>query len=202
MTDKKRLIAGIIRLLEKGYPDASLALDFGNPLQLLIATMLAAQCTDSRVNDVTKRLFRKYKNAEDFKRAKTNELEKDISSINFYRNKARNIRECCKVIAEEYGNNVPSVLDKLTSLPGIGRKTANIVLGNAFGQPAIAVDTHVQRVSTRLGLASAGNTDDIEKELCGVIPREKVDKDLPSFSGTWQGNLHCKESVMSGLYNL
>ena len=173
MTVKKAVAAKIIRLLEEEYPDASLALNFSNPLQLLVSTILAAQCTDKRVNDVTKELFKKYKKAEDFKRVKTNVLEKDISSISFYRNKASNIRECCKIIVEKYGNNVPSTVEELTSLPGIGRKTANIVLGNAFDQSAIAVDTHVLRVSTRIGLATSKNPDKVEKELCEVIPRGK-----------------------------
>ncbi len=134
---------------------------------------MAAQCTDKRVNDVTKELFKKYKKGEDFKRVKKNVLERDISSISFYRHKASNIRECCKVIVEKYGNNVPSTVDELTSLAGIGRETANFVLGNAFGQSAIAVDTHVLRVSIRIGLATTKNPDKVEKELCELIPRGK-----------------------------
>ena len=160
-------------LLGEKYQDASLALNYSNPLQLLVSTILAAQCTGKRVNDVTKELFKRYKKVKYFKLVKTNLLERDINSISFYRNKASNIRECCKVIVEKYGNNVPSVVDELTSLPGIGRKTANIVLGNAFGQSAIAVDTHVLRVSTRLGLAVSKNPGKVEKELCEVIPRGK-----------------------------
>ncbi len=190
MTVKKAVTAKIIRLLEEKYQDASLALNFSNPLQLLVSTILAAQCTDKRVNDVTKELFKKYKKAEDFERVKTNVLEKGISSFSFYRNKASNIRECCKVIVEKYGNNVHSAVDELTSLPGIGRKTANIVLGNAFDQSTIAVDTHVLRVSTRLGLAVSKNPDKVEKELCEVIPRGKWTRICRLFQA--HGRATCK----------
>ncbi|ODS31433.1 MAG: endonuclease III [Candidatus Scalindua rubra] len=189
MTVKKEVAAKIVRLLEKRYPEAFLALNFNNPLQLLVATILAAQCTDKRVNDVTKGLFKKYKKAEDFERVKINALEKDISSISFYRNKARNIKECCKIIVKKYGANVPSNLNELISLPGIGRKTANIILGNAFGKQAIAVDTHVQRVSTRLGLATSKNPDNVEKELCEVVPRDKWTKSCHLFQA--HGRMIC-----------
>lgn len=189
MVDKKKRATKIISLLEKKHPDASLALNFTNPLELLVATILAAQCKDKRVNDVTRTLFKKYKKAEDYKRAKISVLEKDVSSISFFRNKAKNIKNCCKVIVEKYDGNVPSEINELTSLPGIGRKTANIVLGNAFGQPAIAVDTHVQRVSVRLGLATSKNPDDIEKELCEVVPREKWIKTCHLFQA--HGRMTC-----------
>jgi endonuclease III len=189
MANKKKVAARIISLLEKKHPDASLALNFSSPLELLVATILAAQCTDKRVNDVTRTLFKKYKKAEDYKRAKINVLEKDVSSISFFRNKAGNIKNCCKVIVEKYDGNVPSEINELTSLPGIGRKTANIVLGNAFGQPAIAVDTHVQRVSIRLGLATSKNPDNIEKELCEVVPREKWTKTCHLFQA--HGRMTC-----------
>ncbi len=189
MADKKKVASKIISLLEKKHPNVSLALNFTSPLELLVATILAAQCTDKRVNEVTKTLFKKYKKAEDYKRAKINVLEKDVSSISFYRNKTRNIKNCCKVIVEKYNGSVPSDMDELTSLPGIGRKTANIVLGNAFGQPAIAVDTHVQRVSTRLGLSTSKSPDNIEKELCEVVSREKWTKICHLFQA--HGRMTC-----------
>ncbi len=189
MAVKKAVTAKIIKRLEKGYPNASLALNFNNPLQLLVSTILAAQCTDKRVNDVTKELFKKYKKAEDFERVKINALEKDISSISFYRNKARNIKECCKIIVKKYESNVPSNLSELISLPGIGQKTANIILGNAFGKQAIAVDTHVQRVSARLGLATSKNPDNVEKELCEVVPRDKWTKSCYLFQA--HGRMIC-----------
>ncbi len=204
MADKKKIAAKTITLLEKKHPDVSLALNFNSPLELLVATVLAAQCTDKRVNDVTRILFKKYKKAEDYKRAKINALEKDVSSISFFRNKATHIKNCCKIIVEKYNGNVPPEIAKLTSLPGIGRKTANIVLGNAFGQPAIAVDTHVQRVSIRLGLATSKNPDNIEKELCEVILRGKWTKTCHLFQA--HGRMTCTAKNPSCpncvLYNL
>ncbi len=189
MTIHKKVTAKIVSLLEKKHPDSSLALNFSNPLQLLVATILAAQCTDKRVNEVTKELFKKYKKVEDYERVKTNILEKDISSISFFRNKARNIKGCCKVIVEKYNEDVPANLEDLLCLPGIGRKTANIVLSNAFGQPAIAVDTHVLRVSIRLGLTTSENPDRVEKELCEVISRDKWTKTCHLFQT--HGRLTC-----------
>ena len=173
---KETITERIIRLLEKEYPDATLALAFSNPLQLLIATMLSAQCTDKRTNEVTRDLFEKYKEAEDYKHAESKVLEKDISSISFFRNKAKNIKDCCGIIVDKHNGDVPSSLEELVALPGIGRKTANLVLGNAFGQAAISVDTHVLRVSTRLGLATSNNPDIIERGLCEVIPENKWTK--------------------------
>ncbi|MFQ5963224.1 MAG: endonuclease III [Candidatus Scalinduaceae bacterium] len=176
MIIKKEAVAKIVNLLEKNYPDASLALNFSNSLELLVATILAAQCTDKRVNEITSELFRRYKKIEDYNHVKLNLFEKEISSISFFGNKAKNIKKCCKVIIEKYNGKIPSKVEELTSLPGIGRKTANIIIGNAFNQPAIAVDTHVQRVSTRLGLATSRNPDKIEKELCEVISKVKWTK--------------------------
>jgi len=180
-TVKNTIANKIVSLLEREYPNVSLELNFNNPLQLLVATVLAAQCTDKRVNEVTRILFKKYKKADDYACAKIDVLEKDVSSISFFRNKAKNIKECCKIIVRKYESSVPSDIETLTSLPGIGRKTANIILGNAFGQPAIAVDTHVQRVSNRLGLATSKNTDNIEKELCEIIPKNKWTKTCHLF---------------------
>jgi endonuclease III len=161
MADAKK----ITDLLLKKYPSPRIALDFRNPLELLVATILSAQCTDVRVNLVTPDLFRKYKTAADFAGADPSELEEIIKSTGFYRNKAKAIINCCKILRDKYGSVVPSALDELIKLPGVGRKTANVVLGGAFGKPAIAVDTHVLRVSNRLGIAHSKNPEKVEKEL-------------------------------------
>ncbi|MFH2012392.1 MAG: endonuclease III [Pseudomonadota bacterium] len=163
----------ILEILERVHLDARLALEFKTPLQLLIATILAAQCTDERVNQVTTNLFKKYQEARDYTKVSIDELEEDIHSTGFYKNKAKNIAGCCKKIVEDFNEAVPSTLSELLSLPGVGRKTANIVLANAFERPAIAVDTHVHRVSNRLGLAHSNNPDKVEMELCNIIPEEK-----------------------------
>jgi endonuclease III len=144
-------VRAILRGLAEQYPDAHCALVHGSPLQLLIATILSAQCTDVRVNLVTPALFARYKTAADFAEADAAELEKAIQSTGFFRNKARNIKACCKRLVEEFDGKVPDTLEALTPLPGIGRKTANVVLGNAYGVPGITVDTHVGRLSRRLG---------------------------------------------------
>ncbi len=160
------------RLLGK-YPDPGLALRFNTPLELLIATILSAQCTDARVNEVTAALFKTYKRAADYARVRPGTLEKAIKPTGFYRNKARMIINCCKQLDERYNGRVPRSLDALVDLPGVGRKTANMVLGNAFGMPAIAVDTHVLRVSNRLGLAATHNAVKAEQALMERIPREQ-----------------------------
>ncbi len=163
----------VLDILTKEYPDARVTLDFQTPLQLLIATILAAQCTDERVNTVTPDLFKKYRRAEDFARADQRKLEEEIRATGFYHNKARNIIACCRLLVENFGGQVPRILDDLVSLPGVGRKTANIILGNAYGQQAIAVDTHVKRVTHRLGWARSDDPVKIEFELADVIPRER-----------------------------
>jgi len=165
-------IQEVLQRLAAEHGGKRIALQFQNPLQLLIATILAAQCTDERVNAVTVRLFRKYPSADSFARANLDELEQDIRPTGFFHNKARAITGCCREIVESFGGKVPSHLEDLVRLPGVGRKTANIVLGNAFGQQAIAVDTHVFRVSHRLGLAFASNPDKVEEELAAIIPRQ------------------------------
>src|SRR5262249_30332633 len=142
----------ILHLLAQLYPDAKCALDYNNPLQLLISTILSAQCTDVRVNLVTPGLFARYSDAKAFATAEPGELETAIQSTGFFRNKARNIRECCQKLLAEHAGEVPDTLEDLVRLPGVGRKTANVVLGNAFGVPGITVDTHVGRLSRRLGL--------------------------------------------------
>ena len=165
--------AQVLDILKKEYPDARVTLNFQNPLQLLIATILAAQCTDERVNLVTKNLFKKYRTAADFARADLHTLEEEIRSTGFFHNKAKNIIRCCQDIVKKFNGEVPRRLDDLTSLAGVGRKTANIILGNAFGQQAIAVDTHVKRVTHRLGWAKSDDPDKIEFELMKVIPEER-----------------------------
>jgi endonuclease III len=166
-------VEAIVTLLDRHYPDAKCSLDFQNPVQLLVATVLSAQCTDERVNQVTPSLFRKYPSAEAFARAPLEELEADIRSTGFYRNKAKAIQTCCTAIHERFGGEVPADLDTLVGLAGIGRKTANVILGNAFHIPGIVVDTHVSRVSQRLGLTSNKDPEKIERDLMDLIPREK-----------------------------
>ena len=165
--------AQVLDILQKEYPDARVTLNFQNPLQLLIATILAAQCTDERVNLVTKNLFKKYRTVADFARADLHTLEEEIRSTGFFHNKSKNIIRCCQDIVKKFNGEVPRRLDDLTSLAGVGRKTANIILGNAFGQQAIAVDTHVKRVTHRLGWAKSDDPDKIEFELMEVIPKDR-----------------------------
>ncbi|MBP8646331.1 MAG: endonuclease III [Syntrophobacteraceae bacterium] len=165
--------ASVLQLLDRMYPEARCSLHFHNPLELLVATILSAQCTDERVNRVTPALFEKYPTARDYADAPIEELEAHIKSTGFYRNKARNIRECCKIIAERFGGEVPQDLDLLVQLPGIGRKTANVVLGNSFGIPAIVVDTHVSRVARRLGLTRHKDADKIERDLMALVPGDR-----------------------------
>lgn len=170
---KKTRPRKIIRILEREYPDAGIALRFTNPLELLVATILAAQCTDERVNMVTKSLFQKYRTARDYARADLETLEREVHSTGFYRAKARAILKMAKVLDETCGGKVPRSFEELVALPGVGRKTANVVLGNAYGQQAIAVDTHVFRVSQRLGLANSHDSEVVHDQLCDVLPRAK-----------------------------
>lgn len=164
----------ILTILEETYPDAHVTLDFKSPFQLLIATILAAQCTDERVNQVTKGLFTRYPTPKAFAEADPVELEEAIRSTGFYRNKTRSIIGCCKKMVEEFGGQVPQTMEDLITLSGVWRKTANIVLGNALGITAgIAVDTHVIRVTNRLGLAQSNKPDEIEQQLCRITPKEK-----------------------------
>jgi endonuclease-3 len=161
-----------IRRLEAAHGDAKQALDFSSPLELLVALILAAQCTDERVNQVTKPLFKKYRDAEAFARAAQETLEEEVRSTGFYRNKAKAIRTACREIVDRFGGNVPEGVEDLVSLPGVGRKTANIVIGNAFGRPAIGVDTHVKRLARRMGLSEQNDPDRIEKDLCELVPKK------------------------------
>lgn len=170
----------IIALLKNEYPEIKIALHYSNPLELLIATILSAQCTDKQVNGVTKKLFVKYRTPQDFIGISQEELEKEIYSTGFYRSKAKNIIGACKIIASEYNSNVPDTMEELIKLPGVGRKTANIVLSGAFGKiEGMAVDTHVKRLSGRLGLTAHTDPEKIEKDLLKIIP--KYDWDLFSL---------------------
>ena len=166
-------IKKILAQLEKVHPDARLALDFTSPLELLIALILAAQARDDLVNKITVDLFKTYRNAADYANAPPALLIKQIGKINFYRNKAKSIHNCCKGLVERFGGQVPDNLNDLVSLPGVGRKTANIVLGNAFGQQAIGVDTHVMRLSQRLGFTKKTDPDKIEADLTEIVPEKR-----------------------------
>jgi len=159
--------------LEKAHPDARIYLDFGSPLQLLIATILAARCTDEKVNQVTPELWKRYPTAEALAKADTGELERLLRPTGFFRQKARSVQAVCRAVVNEHGGEVPESLEELTRLPGVGRKTANIVLSQAMGKQAIAVDTHVGRVSLRIGLARSKDPDKIEQELCAIIPQRR-----------------------------
>ncbi len=176
----------IIRLLENAHADAKIALEFSNPLELLVATMLSAQCTDRKVNEVTKILFKKYRTAEDYAKADLETLQVDIRSTGFYRNKARNLKKMSQMLVEKFGSNVPKTMEELTMLPGVARKTANIVLSNAYGIiEGIAVDTHVRRLAKRLGLTRNEDPNKIEEDLMAIVPREQWARftDLLIFHG-------------------
>ena len=163
----------VIRILGETYPDASIALRFSNPLELLIATILSAQCTDAKVNEVTETLFAKYRTAEDYLRVPEDELKADIKPTGFFNQKALSIRESCRRIVEVYDGNVPDTMEELTTLRGVARKTANIVLANAFGTVVgIPVDTHVHRLSNRIGFSAQRNADKIEQDLMRLVPED------------------------------
>lgn len=170
---RKSVVPELIRLLAQYYPDAHCALNYSNAGELLIATILSAQCTDERVNIVTAKLFVKYPSIQHFARANLKELEQDIRSTGFYKNKAKNIISCAQTIVSQHGGEVPKTLEGLTALAGVGRKTANVVLGNAFGiASGVVVDTHVTRLSHRLGLTKQKTAEKIEKDLNFLIPKK------------------------------
>jgi len=182
----KERAAEIISLLEKAHPDATIALRYTNPLELLISTILSAQATDEQINKITPKLFKKYKTAKAYADANLEELQQDIRSSGFYRNKAKNIKNCCKMLVEKYGSQVPRTMEELVELPGVARKTANIVLTNAFGVvEGIAVDTHVRRLTQRLGLSDTDDPVKIEMELMRILPKENWERisDLLIFHG-------------------
>jgi endonuclease-3 len=170
--DNKQQVIEIIKIFDQIYNEAECSLEYRDPLQLLISTQLAAQCTDARVNLVTESLYKKYRNVYDFASADIGELEQDIKSTGFYHNKARNIKNCCRMIIDKFGGKVPDNMEDLLKLPGVGRKTANQVLGDAFGVPGIVVDTHAIRLSNRIGLTKNSDPEKIEYDLMEVVPRE------------------------------
>lgn len=170
---KKEKALKIVKKLQKEYPNAHIHLNYDTPLQLLLATILAAQCTDAKVNEVTPYLWKAFPTAEAIAQAEPEELHKILKPTGFFRQKTESIKNVCNTIKKKYDGQVPESLEELTSLPGVGRKTANVVLANAYDKQTIPVDTHVKRVSNRLGLACSGNPDKIEKELCRLIPKEE-----------------------------
>jgi len=173
--DRKRIekdrAKKVFALLKKNYPEAKIALDFNTPFELLVATILSAQCTDARVNIVTPDLFRKYPTLKSFAEADRRELEKDIKSTGFFRQKAKAVMNCSRAIVEKFGGEVPRTMEELLTLDGVGRKTANVLLGNAFGVPGIAVDTHVRRLAQRLGFSKTDDPTKIEFDLMGLFPK-------------------------------
>ncbi len=182
-------VGPILALLDRHYPEAHVTLDFTNPLEMLVATVLSAQCTDVRVNQVTPALFKKYPTAVDYANAPVEELEEMIRPTGFFRNKAKSIKALCQTLVADYGGEVPASLEDLVKLPGIGRKTANVVLGNAFGIPGIFVDTHLGRVSQRLGLTKQKDPVKIEFDLMPLIPQERWVKF--SHQMIWHGREIC-----------
>jgi endonuclease-3 len=182
----RQIIAG----LQRAYPDAHCELLYRNPLELLIATILSAQCTDKRVNVVTADLFKRYRTAADYANAPLGELEEAIKTTGFFRNKARNIQACCRAIVEQHHGEVPRDMEALVQLGGVGRKTANVVLGNAFGiNEGVVVDTHVARLSDRLGLSRQNSPEKIEQDLMDLVPREQWT--LFSHWLIWHGRRRC-----------
>jgi endonuclease III len=169
----KPRVGKILALLAGTYPDARCELNFTTPLELLVATILSAQCTDARVNLVTPQLFKKYRSAQDFAGADPSALEEEIRTTGFFRNKTKNIIACCETLVRDFRGVVPRTMEELVTLPGVGRKTANILLYNAYGVPGFGVDTHVVRVTNRLGLVDTEDPEKIEEALCQVIPREE-----------------------------
>lgn len=187
---KQTRTLAIIAGLKRAYPDAHCELNFSNPLELLIATILSAQCTDKQVNLVTAALFQKYRSAADFANAPLAELEQDVRRIGLYRNKAKNIQACCRALVERHGGEVPRTMAELTALAGVGRKTANVVLGNAFGiNVGVVVDTHVARLSERLGLTKETTPEKIEQALMKLVPQP--DWAMLSHWLIWHGRRRC-----------
>lgn len=167
----KQRVARILATLQQSIPDAKVALDSSNPLELLVATILSAQCTDERVNQVTPNLFARYRTAEDFAKADQAELELLIKSTGFYKSKARHLIGCGETLVTKFHGRIPQVMDELTTLPGVGRKTANVILGSYFGEPAVVVDTHVKRVANRLDLTRSQDPTKIEEDLQSLMPQ-------------------------------
>ncbi|HWP91611.1 MAG TPA: endonuclease III [Thermodesulfobacteriota bacterium] len=171
---RKRKAARVVKELKKLLPHAKIALNYSNNWELLVAVMLSAQCTDKKVNEVTRELFKKYRTLDDYVNADPGEFEKDIKPTGFYRQKTKNVLACARIIKEKFGGQVPGTMEELLTLPGVARKTANIVLGNAYGVvEGIAVDTHVKRLSRLLGLTGETDPDKIERDLMNILPKEE-----------------------------
>jgi endonuclease III len=187
--DLRKRVNEIIKILSKEIPDSRIALKFSDPLELLIATILSAQCTDVKVNQVTADLFKKYRSAKDYAESNLAKLEEEIRPTGFYRNKAKSIQKCCQELVKRFGGDVPRTLGELVILPGVGRKTANVILGNTFGIPGIVVDTHVSRVSQRIGLTRNDDPVKIEFDLMEIVPKEE----WTHFSNllVWHGRRTC-----------
>ncbi len=173
LENKRKRMANIIAILEKEYPNAHTVLKYNTPFELLVATVLSAQCTDDRVNKVTEKLFKKYITIDDYLKVPQEELEQDIYSTGFYKSKASKIRESARILLEQYNGEMPNTMEELTKLPGVGRKTANVLLANLFNTPGIVVDTHVIRLSNRLGFVDTDNPEKIEYELNEIVPKDK-----------------------------
>jgi len=187
--DLENRVKEIINILSKEIPDSRVALRSSKPLELLIATILSAQCTDVKVNQVTETLFKKYHSVKDYAKADLTGLEEEIRPTGFYRNKAKSVKKCCQELVARFGGEVPKTLEELVTLPGVGRKTANVILGNAFGTPGIVVDTHVHRVSQRIGLTKNDDPVKIEFDLMEIVPKDE----WTHFSNLliWHGRRTC-----------
>jgi endonuclease-3 len=185
----QKRVKEIIKILSKEIPDSTIALRFSNSLELLVATILSAQCTDVKVNQVTADLFKKYRSARDYAGSNLAKLEEEIRPTGFYRNKAKSVQKCCQELVKRFGGEVPNTLKELVTLPGVGRKTANVILGNAFGIPGIVVDTHVRRLSQRIGLTKNDDPVKIEFDLMEIVPKEEWT--LFSNLLVWHGRKTC-----------
>lgn len=179
----------ILSTLKKLYPDAHCELNYSNPLELLIATILSAQCTDKRVNSVTESLFKRFKKPEDYLKVPTSVIESEIRTTGFFRNKAKSIQGACRELVEKHQGQVPQTMDELVKLPGVGRKTANVVLGNAFNIPGFPCDTHVIRLSNRLGLTKSENAEQVEKDVTTLFPKKEWTQ--MSHRLIWHGRRCC-----------
>ncbi len=183
----------ILRILARTYPDAHCELNFSTPLELLVATILSAQCTDARVNQVTASLFKKYRSAADFAGADPATFEQEIRSTGFFRSKARNILACCQKLVRDFGGTVPRTMEELVTLPGVGRKTANILLYNAYGVPGFGVDTHVVRVTNRLGVVDTEDPEKIEAAICALLPPAEWGQATHQFIFHGRRTCHAKQ---------
>lgn len=187
-----------LQILAQTYPDARCELNFSTPLELLVATILSAQCTDARVNQVTASLFKKYRTAADYATANGATFEQEIRSTGFFRNKAKNIHACCEKLVRDFGGTVPRRMEELVTLPGVGRKTANILLYNAYGIPGFGVDTHVVRVTNRLGLVTTEAPEKIEAAICPLLPEDQWGQATHLFIFHGRRTCHAKQPACAG----